>query len=450
MYPVHALTKEKQAFTPEQINIVLNMVASQRTKQLQTAQTSQTTPKYSKKPQIKHIAFAQIGRNVLRGKGMFSGVKMSVRGIISALIDYCGERGECFLSLENLAKEIGSSDSTLFRWIPILVDKKILIGEKQKYGTESHEIWRLKVNEKLIWDDNEKLYGKPLEFPTFIDEESEGSFQNDDDFVSNWDDMAEADRAQTAKLHFKMTSELDTITLDTKDTKRVVVGKRETSPSHNDFYKNDVEEKKPEGKPEEKKEYSPLVLSVAKELHLPPTAVMEHAITAFTTKYPRLDQVAAANNAYWYSVTEEKKISMKLFITTCNTWAKWKKFTLPDPSSPAVDPEHSSPLRSPTPDSSTSSSSPHKPKSGKRDHRVYTPTIRKMLELYPEFEYLDNEALFFLSDEEIDAYGRGLDWRLLATTHYLLTQERIDTEEEALARKKEIRDRELAAMNANL
>ena len=103
--------------------------------------------------QQKHYGFAQIPRITLRG----THYKLSLieKGLYSCLKDICGEAGECFYSLRNLAMEIATSISTLSRYIPQLRDKGLIYAEK-KCKQNGHEVWYIRIVN--IWAENDALY----------------------------------------------------------------------------------------------------------------------------------------------------------------------------------------------------------------------------------------------------------------------------------------------------
>lgn len=111
---------------------------------------------------IKHYGFAQIPRQILRGEKYRKKLSLAEKGLYTCLKDICGETGECFYSLRNLAIEIGTSASTLTRLIPTLRDTGLIYAEKKIRGTgeNKHEIWHIRIAN--IWEENDALY-KPQE-----------------------------------------------------------------------------------------------------------------------------------------------------------------------------------------------------------------------------------------------------------------------------------------------
>jgi hypothetical protein len=106
----------------------------------------------------KHYGFAQVPRQILRGEKYKKKISLAEKGLYSCLKDICGDRGECYYSLRNLALEIGTSASTLTRLIPQLRDVGIIYAEKKVRGTgeNKHEIWHIRIVD--IWQENDALY----------------------------------------------------------------------------------------------------------------------------------------------------------------------------------------------------------------------------------------------------------------------------------------------------
>lgn len=109
----------------------------------------------------KHYGFSQVPRQVLRGEKYKTGKqKLSLieKGLYTCLKDICGEAGECYYTQRNLATEIGTSASTLTRYIPKLKDKGLIYAEKKMRGTGAnrHEIWHIRIVD--IWKENDDLY----------------------------------------------------------------------------------------------------------------------------------------------------------------------------------------------------------------------------------------------------------------------------------------------------
>src|SRR5947209_12599749 len=111
----------------------------------------------------RHYGFAQVPRQVLRGEKYKTGDKelsLIEKGLYSCLKDICGETGECFFSQRNLAAEIGTSASTLTRYIPKLRDKGLIYAEMKSHNSRdnNHKIWHIRIVD--IWQENDALYEK--------------------------------------------------------------------------------------------------------------------------------------------------------------------------------------------------------------------------------------------------------------------------------------------------
>lgn len=136
-----------------------------------------------KTPLVKHYGFAQVPRQVLRGEKYRKKLSLAEKGLYSCLKDICGDTGECYYSLRNLALEIGTSASTLTRLIPALRDTGLIYAEKKVRGTgeNKHEIWHIRIVN--IWKENDALY-KPQDCSILK--------QSDDISVSNRNNVVNA------------------------------------------------------------------------------------------------------------------------------------------------------------------------------------------------------------------------------------------------------------------
>jgi DNA-binding IscR family transcriptional regulator len=110
------------------------------------------------RPPARHYGFAQVPRQILRGEKYKKKLSLAEKGLYSCLKDICGDTGECYYSLRNLALEIGTSASTLTRLIPALRDAGLISAEKKVRGTgeNKHEIWHIRIVN--IWQENDALY----------------------------------------------------------------------------------------------------------------------------------------------------------------------------------------------------------------------------------------------------------------------------------------------------
>lgn len=131
----------------------------------------------------KHYGFAQVPRQVLRGEKYRSKLSLAEKGLYACLKDICGEIGECYYSLRKLASEIGTSASTLTRFIPQLRDQGLIYAEKKIRGTgeNKHEIWHIRIVD--IWKENDALY-RPQDCFNLK--------QNHDDSVSDGNNVSDA------------------------------------------------------------------------------------------------------------------------------------------------------------------------------------------------------------------------------------------------------------------
>lgn len=107
---------------------------------------------------IRHYGFAQVPRLVLRGEKYKKKLSLAEKGLYACLKDICGESGECYFVLRNLSEEIGTSTSTLSRFIPVLRDKGVISAEKKLRGKGSnkHEVWHIRIVD--VWIENDSLY----------------------------------------------------------------------------------------------------------------------------------------------------------------------------------------------------------------------------------------------------------------------------------------------------
>ena len=102
----------------------------------------------------KHYGFAQVPRLVTRGE-QYKHLSLAEKGLYSCLKDICGDSGECYYSLRNLAQEIGSSKSTLSLLIPKLVKATLITAEK-KPNNRGPDNWHIRIVD--IWEANDTLY----------------------------------------------------------------------------------------------------------------------------------------------------------------------------------------------------------------------------------------------------------------------------------------------------
>jgi len=105
-----------------------------------------------------HYGFAQVPRAVTRGK--YKAASLIEKGLYACLKDICGDVGECFYTLRNLAAEICTSISTLSRYIPRLITRGLIAATKRPGKNNKHEIWHISIVN--IWSENDALY-KPQE-----------------------------------------------------------------------------------------------------------------------------------------------------------------------------------------------------------------------------------------------------------------------------------------------
>lgn len=105
----------------------------------------------------RHYGFAMIPRIVIRGE-KYKSLSLAHKGLYQGLKDICGEEGECYYSLRNLAKALHSSPGTLCRHIRELATAGLILAEKKLRGNGAnrHEVWHLRIVD--IWDANDLLY----------------------------------------------------------------------------------------------------------------------------------------------------------------------------------------------------------------------------------------------------------------------------------------------------
>lgn len=106
----------------------------------------------------RHYGFSQVPRILIRGE-QYKDVSLIELGLYTGLKDICGDDGECFYTLRNLADLLHTSISTLSRYIPKLRDTwKLITAEKKTRGsgTNKHEIWHIRMVN--IWQENDVLY----------------------------------------------------------------------------------------------------------------------------------------------------------------------------------------------------------------------------------------------------------------------------------------------------
>lgn len=106
----------------------------------------------------RHYGFAQVPRDVTRGK--YKKASLVEKGLYVCLKDICGDEGECFYTLRNLAKEVNTSISTLSRYIPKMVELGLITADKKPGRSNNHEIFHITIVN--IWQENDARY-KPQE-----------------------------------------------------------------------------------------------------------------------------------------------------------------------------------------------------------------------------------------------------------------------------------------------
>ncbi len=114
-----------------------------------------------------HYGFAQVARVITRGR-LKKKLTLAEKGLYTCLKDICGDDGECFYPLRNLAEEIGATRSTLSRLIPKLVKAGAITAElKKRDAGYQFEIWHIRIVD--LWEENDATYA-PAEQKLFQNE----------------------------------------------------------------------------------------------------------------------------------------------------------------------------------------------------------------------------------------------------------------------------------------